>query len=237
MTEPSAAVKNEPSDLELMMYMDGELDPERAAQIARFLEENPRAGAGDKLFGLSVLSAHVRHEADRVATVHEADSIVAGVFESIRAEQDGASNGKANGRSRLADVVSITEAKSTAKAPAQKPANDNARLIFGLAGLAAAAAIALGIWGRGAPPLNKVPATEKVAVVEATSEAPPAPVVEQNARPTQIESNKKPSPPVQDDTPAVAVAAVDFGTKTGAVYYVPSDSHGPTTTVVWVSDE
>lgn len=258
----------EPTDLELMMYADGELDPERAAEVARYLEANPTAGAPSKLFGLSVLSAHVRQEADRVATAHRADAIVAGVFDAIRAEQD--ASAKTNGASHSngktgAKVISIhdhrdhgrpdeadphhDEPASTNLEPRlakaangpQKPANDNARLIFGLAGLAAAAAIALGMWGRGAPPLRgPADADSKVAAAEAASE-PEADVAARNdaarnAAPLQIESNKKAPPPVQDGTPAVAVASVDFGTKTGAVYYVPSDSAGPTTTVVWVSE-
>ncbi|MFO0618379.1 MAG: hypothetical protein U0414_37645 [Polyangiaceae bacterium] len=256
MTEPAAAEISEPTDLELMMYADGELDPERAAEVARFLGEHPRGGAGDKLFGLAVLSAHVRAEADRAATAHGADSIVASVFDAIRAEQEGKSpeaRARTNGSVRLershaekagAEVVPLARAKSHTKAPhdhaptMQKPANDNARLIFGLAGVAAAAAIALGIWGRGAPSPS-LPVGEKVAIVAEDVSAVPTPeqFAEENRRAAEIESNKKAPSPVKDDTPAVAVAAVDFGTKTGAVIYVPSDSHGATTTVVWVSDE
>lgn len=230
---------NEPTDLELMMYADGELDPARAAEVARFLGENPGAGAGDKLFGLSVLSAHVQAEADRVATAGRADDIVAGVLAAIRAEQDEPAVAKTNGKARVAEVIALADAKKAegSKAtPAAAPANDNARLIFGLAGVAAAAAIALGIWGSGANPARAPESVgERVAMVTDTAAAEPPPV--ENTTPAQIESNKKAAPSVQDDTPAVAVAAVDFGTKTGAVYYVPSDSPGSTTTVVWVTDE
>lgn len=237
---------NEPTDLELMMYADGELDPARAAEVARFLGENPSAGAGDKLFGLSVLSAHVQAEADRAATAGRADDIVAGVLAAIRAEQDEATGepaaAKTNGHARVAEVLALSAAKKATgakAAPTSAPANDNARLIFGLAGVAAAAAIALGIWGNGANP-TKAPESvgDRVAMVGETPE--PALSPEGGAEKpiaAQIESNKKAKPSVQDDTPAVAVAAVDFGTKTGAVYYVPSDSPGSTTTVVWVTDE
>lgn len=231
----------EPTDLELMMYADGELDPARAAEVARFLEQRPDDAAGDKLFGLSVVSAHVRTEADRVATAARADDIVANVFAAIRAEQEGSAPAKKNGRARVADVISIADAKAAdaTKSPARAaaPANDNARLIFGLAGVAAAAAIALGIWGSGANPAKSpVDVGDRVAVAtDVTTETRPEPTT--NVASAPIESNKKPKPSVQDDTPAVAVAAVDFGTKTGAVYYVPSDSPGTTTTVVWVSDE
>lgn len=239
---------NEPTDLELMMYADGELDPARAAEVARFLGEHPSAGAGDKLFGLSVLSAHVQAEADRVATAGRADDIVAGVLAAIRAEQDEATRepaaGKTNGHARVAEVLALSNAKkatSAKAAPTSAPANDNARLIFGLAGVAAAAAIALGIWGNGANPA-KAPESvgDRVAMVGETTTPEPALSPEAGAEKpiaAQIESNKKAKPSVQDDTPAVAVAAVDFGTKTGAVYYVPSDSPGSTTTVVWVTDE
>lgn len=235
----------EPTDLELMMYADGELDPERAAEVGLFLGAD--AAAADKLFGMAVVSAHVQREADRVATAHRADDIVAGVLDAIRAQQSDVATAKTNGRVALDDraVVSLADRRSeTGKASAQAsgpaaPANDNARLIYGLAGLAAAAAIALGVWGQGASPAKSpVDNGDKVAIVSPEDEpsAPADPASTNEAAP-QIGSNKKPPPPVQDDTPAVAVAAVDFGTKTGAVYYVPSDSPGATTTVVWVSDE
>jgi hypothetical protein len=57
----------------------------------------------------------------------------------------------------------------------------------------------------------------------------------------------EPAPPVQDETPApegeiehgVEVAAVDFGTRTGTIFYVPmdADSSKHTTTVVWLADD
>jgi len=225
---------NDPTDLELMMYADGELDAARAAEVARFLEGS--APAQGKLFGLSVLSLHVEKEADRVATAFSADDIVARVMKAVEAE------GASEKKKHAASVVSIGAAKSKSL-PA--PANDNSRLIFALAGLAAAAAVALGVWGRGAGPTKASDDSTVVAASPQASMEPPkaAAVSGANDASPQMASNKNPPSPVQantpeSSTPAVAVAAVDFGTKTGAVYYVPSDTPGATaTTVVWVTDE
>jgi len=50
-----------PSDLELMSYFDGELEPERLAVVERFLASN--GAARRKLQGLAVGGAMVREHA------------------------------------------------------------------------------------------------------------------------------------------------------------------------------
>jgi hypothetical protein len=49
-------------------------------------------------------------------------------------------------------------------------------------------------------------------------------------------SAEPPESELQEYEPTVEVASVDFGSKSGSVFYVPSGEPGAATTVVWVSD-
>jgi anti-sigma factor RsiW len=189
-----------PSDLDLMLYADGELEAERLAEVEAWLSAD--AAARDKLAGLCTVSRIVREEA-----------------------LEGAS-----GADGLADRIMAAIEEKQERPPAPPPpvaapvANDNGRrVLFVVATLVAAAAAAL-LWVR-------APGGGPVANHRAS--APEAQTV------TMGQAHKPPTQPVgveADVEHGVEVAAVDFGSTTGAVLYVPNGpSH--TTTVVWLSDD
>ena len=214
-----------PSDLELMLYADGELEGERFTAVEAFLARD--AGSRRKLSSLGLVAGLVREQA--VASASPADGIADALMAQIAAEAG--TNGVVHASSApLREVVAPTPVKLTPVAPrASKPANDNSRGIFALAAAAIAAAAALMIWGRSdvrpevATNLSHGQTTEARPVVV----APPAPA-------------KVVEPAVEaDDEHGVEVAAVDFGARMGSIFYVPTGSaaSNATTTVVWLNDE
>lgn len=220
--------KTEPSDLELMLYADGELDAERHAEVEAYLARN--AAASSKLAALGMASSIVHEGA--LSVNPKADGIADAVMAQIAAEAS-------RSAAPLAPSLPSTKtAPAPAPAPAPagrllrerrgKPANDNSRGIFTLAAFAVAAAAGLMLWSRAdmqAPPHAK--GTPETTIQET---APPAP---DNAAELPQEKTDK------DDEPAVEVAAVDFGALTGTIFYVPTGAaaSNATTTVVWLNDE
>ncbi len=217
-----------PTDLELMMYADGELTEPRASEVARFLEASDSSKEpAQKLRGMTIVGDLVREHSARMATAHAADDIVASVMKAIAAAAPLASQPK---------TVSLKSASvdTSAIGGAKAPANDNNRFIYGLAGIAAAAAVALGMWGRN-PPSPQATGREPV-VREIPSMVAPSPTVAMVKPGTPDGAGPDPSSEAQDE-PSVKVASVDFGAKMGTIYYVPKDTRGATTTVVWLADE
>ncbi|MEP7126002.1 MAG: hypothetical protein ABJE95_34030 [Byssovorax sp.] len=215
-----------PSDLELMLFADGELDGERVAVVEAFLAHN--ADARHKLSSLGLVSELVRERA--VASASPADDIADALMAQIAAEAG--TNGVAHAvpappREIAASAKLIPVASAAPRA--SKPANDNARSIFALAAVAIAAAAALMIWGRAADHHPEVASNLPAVQTEARPivVAPPAPI--------------KVVEPVADTDGehGVEVAAVDFGARTGSIFYVPTGSaaSNATTTVVWLNDE
>ncbi len=147
----------------------------------------------------------------------EDDERGAGLADAVMAQLDAPS-----------DVVELPQVGT-------KPSNDNARTIFGLAGLAAAAAAGLFFWGQSTP---QEPA---VASAPAAIEAPAEPTSADAPRPPEAHPADLPNLTAQvdedeDAEPAVEVASVDFGRHQGSVFYVASNT-AATTAVVWVNDE
>ena len=214
-----------PSDLELMLYADGELEGDRFAAVEAFLARD--AGSRRKLSSLGLVAGLVREQA--VASASPADGIADALMAQIAMEAG--TNGVVHATSApLREVVAPTPVKLAPVAPrAAKPANDNSRGIFALAAAAIAAAAALMIWARAdvapevAENLSPRPTTEARPI----GVAPSAPV-------------KGVEPAVEvDDEHGVEVAAVDFGARMGSIFYVPTGSaaSNATTTVVWLNDE
>lgn len=212
-----------PSDLELMLYADGELEDERIAEVEAFIARNPSARR--KLTSLGFVSGLVRERA--VAAASPADSIADALMAQIAAET--ATNGVVHAKpAPLHAAVAPMKLAPVAAPRAAKAANDNSRGIFALAAVAVAAAAALMIWGRSdvrsdvamAPPAVQTEARPIVV-------APPAPI-------------KVVEPVAEvDGEHGVEVAAVDFGARMGSIFYVPTGSaaSNATTTVVWLNDE
>ncbi|KYG10143.1 hypothetical protein BE21_13830 [Sorangium cellulosum] len=212
-----------PTDLELMLYVDGELDEARHRQVEEYVLHDPRCRA--KVAGLVTAADMIR---DSALASSAADGIADGVMAKILEGQGAAA--KANGGAAVQPLAaSPPAAPPRARARLQgSPANDNARGIFALTALAVAAAAAMMVWGR----------TDVEAPSAAlTAPAPPAELAPPLAAPTH-EPVAAPSAEGEIE-PGVEVAAVDFGARMGSIFYVPREAaaSGPTTTVVWLSDE
>lgn len=217
-----------PSDLELMLYADGELDGERVAAVEAFLARE--AGSRRKVSALGLVSGLVREQA--LASASPADGIADALMAQIAMETG--TNGVLHATSAPLRAVALPAqvAQVAPVAPvasrAAKPANDNSRSIFVLAAAALAAAAALMIWARGSlqPEVASNPPTAQTTPARPIIVAPPAPV-------------KAAEPAADDDEHGVEVAAVDFGARIGSIFYVPTGSaaSNATTTVVWLNDE
>lgn len=207
--------------MDLMLYFDGELEDSRRAEIEAYLDSD--AGARSKMSGLRVTSEIVRAQALSSARGGDiADLVMAKI------EADAVVPPANNGAS-----VEPTDLARAAKVRPTKAANDNSRGIFTLAAIAVAAAAAMMVWGQtGNEPVrsaDNTPRTAEVAptVEQAQSPAPaPAPQAEAAALDADVEHG-------------VEVAAVDFGSHMGTIFYVPTGAAASNamTTVVWVDDE
>jgi anti-sigma factor RsiW len=212
-----------PSDLELMLYADGELDADRITAVEAFLARE--SGARRKLSSLGVVSGIVRERA--VASASPADGIADALMAQIAAESR--SNGVIHAAPTPVRAAATPIALTPVAPRAAKAANDNSRGIFALAAAAIAAAAALMIWGRATvqPDLASTQPTVQTEARPIVVVAPPAPAKIAEAA---VEA---------DGEHGVEVAAVDFGTRMGSIFYVPTGSaaSNATTTVVWLNDD
>lgn len=197
-------------DEELMRLFDGER--------ARGEGEVGQADAPAKVRDLELLGELLR---DNAADDRRADGIADVVMARLDAEQP----------ADAASTIASLDDRRAAKFAGRRPSNDNARNIFALAALAAAAAAGLFFWGRSGdtgPDLSA--SADPVAVADATALelAPPLPAV------AAVVS--EPTLPAA----AVSVASVDFGARSGSVFYMSSGAEGDgdaVTAVVWVTDD
>lgn len=218
---PASAGADAPSDLELMMFFDGELEEPRRSMIAAYLGRDLKAQ--NKLAGMRITSAVVQYQANQPSA---ADAIADRVMAQIERER--------------AQVVPQPQAPimldPRASVVAKPAANDNSRRIFvGLVALVAAAAAAFAVW-------TKQPAsthsTENPVAVHTTQ--PPAPSqVGTQADTNSPEIDAAVVNPEPESEHGVEVAAVNFGAHMGSIFYVPSGSVDAqrTTTVVWLADD
>lgn len=196
------------TDLELMLYVDGELDPSRLPDVEAELARSPRAR--QVVASIEESGALLRAHVDERAKTAGADSIVHDVMSRLAAEGPG-------------KVVQLPA--RTARPGAQAAAAPFVRsgVWYAVGGLAAAAAAALVIWRLVGSGLTPQPADAPRA-----SAQPPQLVG------TEVASARSPAPDV-DPEPSVSVDAVDFGARTGTIFYVPADKG--TMTIVWLSDD
>ena len=226
---------NPPSDLELMMYFDGELDEPRRSEVESYVGAD--LGARGKLSGLRITSALVQRQ---TASLTAADDIADLVMAKL------AANGTAAHPVPPAPVIAPAAPIQAPQllpqplpAPARPAANDNGRRIFvGLTALVAAAAAALAIWSRQpAGPSAQAPGTVHSAPATPPSphavEAKPVPAAPEHEIDAAVVS------PEAEGEHGVEVAAVNFGAHMGSIFYVPSGSIEAkrTTTVVWLADD
>ncbi|WP_437732230.1 anti-sigma factor family protein [Sorangium sp. So ce1335] len=222
-----------PTDLELMLYVDGELDEARHRQVEAYVRHDPRCRA--KVAGLVTAADMIR---DGALASSAADSIADAVMAKIQAEPAVAAKiqvapvaaARADGGAAAQPRAASSSGEAT-RSPAPlrgSPANDNARGIFALTAIAVAAAAALMVWGR--------------MDAEAPSASLPAPTVPEVLAPAPLATVSEPAalPSAEGEVqPGVEIATVDFGARMGTIFYVPREAvaSGPTTTVVWLSDD
>lgn len=195
-------------DRQLMRLLDGDLDDQAAAELEARLESEPDARA--KLQGLRAVGTVLREivaEDNRGASI--ADAVIAKIGDDEGRLVEPPASGKVSALTRTAT-----------------PANDNARSIYALAGVAAAVAAGLFLWGRAdtEPTALTLPAVEEPAP-EVARAAPSQPATEPDA--PQDEG---------DAEPAVEIASVDFGAQSGSVFYISGNKAAASTAVVWVTD-
>ncbi|AUX25877.1 hypothetical protein SOCEGT47_064300 [Sorangium cellulosum] len=210
-----------PTDLELMLYVDGELDEARHRQVEEHVLHDPSCRA--KVAGLLAAGDMVREGA---LSSSAADGIAERVMARIREGQGEVAEDAGGAAAR--PLAAPPPAEPPRIRPVRRsPANDNARAIFALTALAVAAAAALMVWGRteAEPPSAALPTPAPVEVL-----APRAATTSEPAAPPSAEGALE---------PGVEVAAVDFGARMGTIFYVPREAvaSGPTTAVVWLSDD
>jgi len=222
-----ALVKRPPTDLELMMFVDGELEGERLREVRQAILRD--SVLKSKVAALELSSEVVRESAEEAGAKFDfADAIMAKITEVPSAELDARDAAPEPAR-KVAEVAPIVRpglGKTTAHTG---PSNDNARGIFALAAIAVAAAAGLMIWGRMD---TDVPRPESAPVAMVATEAAPVPA------PTPEEHAAAPSAD-EGDSVGVEVAAVDFGSRIGTIFYVPTEAatSNHTTTVVWLADD
>jgi hypothetical protein len=197
-------------DRELMRYLDGDLDEGPRRELERRLESD--ADARDKLAGLRLAGALVREHA---LADHRADSIA----DAVMGKLDALDEETAESERQL-----VAEREAPRKIATAKPANDNARPIWAVAALAAAAAAALFVWSKNEPDRDLASAPTATSLPAEPSVPAPPP-----------ESHASAAETVQDEgDDDIEVATVDFGDNTGTVFYA-SAGRAPSA-VVWVND-
>jgi anti-sigma factor RsiW len=219
-----------PTDLELMLYADGELDEARHRQVEEYVLHDPRCRA--KVAALVTAADMVR---DSALASSAADGIADGVMAKILEGQAGAARVDGVGAARpLAAPPSGEPPRARARLQGS-PANDNARGIFALTALAVAAAAALMVWGKMGV---ETPTAELTAQAPSALLAPPPAAPSASLAAPAKEPDAAPSFEGEVE-PGVEIAAVDFGARMGTIFYVPQEAvaSGPTTTVVWLSDD
>jgi len=216
------------SDEELMRLLDGELDQARRTQVLAQLDEDDELRG--KVAQLGLVGDLLREHVDQDS---RADGIADEVIARLSAEP---AQGKAG---QVIELPLASRLRVNAPGrPNRVSANDNARSVFWMAGLAAAVAVGLFFWSRAS--LKDMSLAEGLtAGAKATAAAvawqPSATVPEPAwlSHPAATAADRD-----DDSSAAVEVASVDFGSNSGSVFYVSTGSSKTTTTtaVVWVTD-
>ncbi|NUO49190.1 MAG: hypothetical protein HOV80_10080 [Polyangiaceae bacterium] len=209
-----------PTDMELMLFHDGELEEPRRAEVAAWLEQSDVGRA--KVAGVALGGALLREGAlARAASFDITDAVMAATKrENGKAETPDATGAK---------VIPIKSKTPATSAPAEGTGKDGGRLLLPLTALAAAAAAALFLWGRTEPKQVEVAKTEPTETATSVQPLPPTPA----PAPTDLEPFAK----ADIEDLGVQVASVNFGSRNGSVFIVGDESQGPTTAVVWVTEE
>lgn len=228
MTTPDSKTDEGPpaiSDLELMRFLDGELDEPELAELEAMLATDDQASG--KIAGLEQVGDFLR---ETVAADDRADGIADAIMAQIEDEAEAAEDegGDVVELPRAAMLDAVSE-EQLGEGP---PANDNSRLIYAVFGVAAAVAAGLFVWGSAGPSLDPVAMGNRPAVTTEAAAAPePAPGEAAGLPPNGAAVAE------DEDEPVVEIAAVDFGAQSGSVFYVSAGKNAAgSTAVVWVTD-
>jgi hypothetical protein len=218
-------------DMELMRLYDGELDEGPAVEVGRRLDGD--RALRDKLATMALVGELIREQVESDVRADGIADQVMGRVDSLELEADSEPTRQPPGpASASEDAVGarVGPLVGTDTGDSVRPANDNVRVLYGLAGLAAAAAAALFYWGQTAP-------TEVASQAETAAPASPEAVADATREPKPAPETLA-APGDDESSPAVEIAAVDFGSQTGSVFYISGgNSSSAPTAVLWVTDQ
>lgn len=187
----------QPTDQELMLFVDGELEPAREAEVAAHVASDPIGRR--KVLALRFAGEVLRETQREVSAPLDLADAVMGQLDALDRS--------------VSRVVPLDAARRRGVA----------RRIYAVAAVAVAAAAALAVWARAGAVVESSPSMALV---------PPSPSLELAAPPPEPEPEAQPQ-----QEHGAEVAAVDFGTRTGSIFYVPTEAaERNVLAVVWISD-
>ncbi len=204
-----------PTDLELMMFADGELEGPRRKVVEAYLRDSE---IGRRKLATLGLGAMVTRDVIK-AEARRAPDLTGSIMAAIEAEPQPAAT-------PTATVVRIATVKKRSK--------NGGRALYALGALAAAAAASLLFFNQ--PALKHASRTgAPTAAHEAMEAAKRAGKLTAAAFEGTATAKVEDAPPSDEPEHGVEVSAVDFGAQSGAIFYVKGDSPSPSITVVWLS--
>lgn len=197
--ERDASIEGIEGELDLLAYLDGELEGDRAAAVLSRLQTDKAYAA--RLKALEAVSDFLRKDADRIYQAARVDSIVDDVLSKVRKESGG-------------DVIPFSQiAPPTSRLTRQKKGT----VIWVAFGGIAAAAAALLVYMRGAPekivpaPVASASATADTVAVVKTAAPPPS----------------NPPVPVPETASTVEVENLEVGSGATVIYTRGEDGSSP----------
>ena len=206
-----------PTDLELMMFADGELEGPRRKVVEAYLRDSEIGRRKLATLGLGAMVTRdvIKAEARRAPDL--TDSIMAAL------ESEPAPQGATTPTATVVRIASV-----------EKRSKNGGRALYALGALAAAAAAALLFFNQ--PTLKHASRTgAPTAAREAMEAAKRAGKLTAAAFEGTATAKVEDAPPSDEPEHGVEVSAVDFGAQSGAIFYVKGDSPSPSITVVWLS--
>lgn len=206
------------AELDLLAYLDGELEGERAAAVEARLRTD-RAYAA-RYRAMQSIGQFLRGDADRIYGAAKVDAIADEVLEKVRASQAGAvAEPKPEpARLRVVEAPRLSDVPPPTSRLTRTKKNTVIWVVFGGV-VAAAAAMIVWIGGQGA----KGPAP-----VASAPSAPETVAVKTPAVPT----SKEPVPAIPEPASTVEVEGLEVGEGATVVYTRGDDGSSP---VVWIT--
>ena len=209
---PKEDLEQDPSlqgELDLLAYLDGELEGDRAAAVVARLQSDK--GYAARLAAFEAVSGFLRRDADRIYQNAKVDSIVDEVMASVQRDE--------RPLARLDDIPMSQIAPPTSRLTRNKK---NTVIWVAFGGVAAAAAALIFYTGRGHQ-IAPIP----VASTSATAPAETVAVVKTAAPPPS-----NPPAPVLESASTVEVEDLEVGSGATVIYTRGGEGSSP---VVWIT--